>query len=88
MKCLTGKELRFAAENNLPVRWVYKEPNPDDKWKNENVVCVMEKANVGYYIGNSDIVPDDYTDDEEVNITDGDGVHFEVRPVKGVKYHP
>ena len=85
-KCLTGKELKIAAEKKLPVRWVYKEPSAYDKYKNENIVCVMEPANIGYYIGNSDIVPDDYGDHEEINITDGDGVHFEVRPVKGVKY--
>ena len=84
-RVLTGKELKFAAENGLRVRYVEQYLNPYDEHKNEDTVCIMEKANIGYYIGNSDIVPEDYSDDELVSGDFGEGT-FAVYAVPGVQY--
>ena len=84
-RALTGKELKFAAENKLQVRFVETYHNPHDEHKNYDDVCVMEEANIGYYIGDSDIVPSEYGDNEEVRCNFDEGVYV-VYAVPGVKY--
>jgi hypothetical protein len=82
---LTGAELRFAAKHGIPVWYVEKYHNPHDRHMNFNGVSVMKKANAGYYIGNSDIDPDDYTDVQYMAVEFPEG-YMEVREVKGQKY--
>ncbi len=62
MKILTGAELKFAAWNKVPVHYVEKYFNPMDRHMNFSGKCVMEKAPVGFYIGNSDIDPNTIPD--------------------------
>lgn len=80
---LTGKELRFAAENNLPI--FYEEDYHDPATRGFFGACVMEKAPVGYYIGDSDINPDEFTDDEVVMGSFPEG-NYTVYGVKGHEY--
>lgn len=81
-RILTGKELRYAAENDIPV---FYEEDYHDSSQGFYGVSRMEKAPVGYYIGDSDINPDEFTDDEVVmgNFPEGS---FTVYEVKGNKY--
>ena len=86
MKTLTGKELRFAAENGLKVRYVEKYHNPMDKHMNFNSDCSMERIDKdNYYIGNGDICLADYKEDDLAEGDFPEGV-FEVKGAKGVKY--
>lgn len=83
MRTLNGKELRFASKKGLKVYYkeIYYNPMEDD-YEGE---CIMEKAKNGYYIGNSDIDPNDFTDDELVYY-EFSGGFVSVHEVKGVKY--
>lgn len=78
---LTGKQLRFAATHGLKVRYVEIYHNPEDKHMNFNADCRMEPAKTGFYIGNSDIEPDDYGDDCPVIGEFPEGI-FGVYPAK------
>ena len=80
---LTGKELRFAAENEVPV--FYEEDYHDPAIRGFFGVSVMEKAPVGYYIGDSDINPNEF-DDNEVVMGDFPEGKYVVYGVKGHKY--
>jgi hypothetical protein len=82
---LTGKELRFAAEREIPVLYEEKYYDPSDRHMNFNGECVMTPANVGYYIGNSDINPQDFDDDEPVAGDFPEGT-FRVSAVKNQNY--
>lgn len=84
-RLLTGKELRFAAQYGLPVYYQELNENPMKKHKNYKSVCIMEKANIGHYIGNSDIDVDAFEDDEIVKDYYSE-VHIAVYAVKGVIY--
>lgn len=66
---LTGKELRFAAEHHVPVRYVERPFDPSDE--GYDGVTALIPANVGYYIGPSDIDPEEWDDEEKVEaVTD------------------
>lgn len=82
---LTGKELKFAAEHKLKVRYMESYLNPMDSHNNFKGVCIMEPANVGYYIGESDIVPEDFKDTDIVTGEFPEGT-YGVYKVPGVKY--
>lgn len=82
---LTGKELRYAAEHKLKVRYVERYHDPREKDKEYNRETKMEPANVGYYIGHSDINPDEFEDDQPV-AGDFDEGYFAVYKVPGVVY--
>lgn len=84
-RVLTGKELKVAAKKGLRVRYVESYFDPQEKHRRYNKICKMEKAKVGYYIGNSDIDPDEYLDRQLVAGDFGDGL-FGVYAVEGVKY--
>lgn len=66
-KILTGKQLRekIAKKERVWYREVYD--NPHDKHLDYDGPASLEEAHCGYYIGNSDIEPDDYADDEAVS---------------------
>lgn len=61
-RVLTGKELKIAAEKRLKVYYIEHYYNPLDKHLNFKGECYLEKANIGYYVGNSDINPEDFKD--------------------------
>ena len=82
---LTGRQLRIAAEKKLKVRYVENYYSPYDEHMNFDDECVMEEAVIGYYIGNSDIEPEDFSDDEFVGGDFPEGT-FGVYAVEGVKY--
>jgi hypothetical protein len=82
-RLLTGAELRAAAEKGLPVRYVERTYDPHEP--NFDAVVTMTKANVGYYIGHSDIDPDDFEPDAEVALDWPEGTGG-VYAVRGVKY--
>jgi hypothetical protein len=84
-KVLTGSELKFAALNNIPVHYKETYVNPHDRHMNFNGVCVMEKAKVGYYIGNADINPSDYSPSDKVEGEFPEGT-FAVYGVEGQTY--
>ena len=63
-RILTGKELRHAADNGTPV--FYEEEYHDPNEKGFYGETRLEKAPRGYYIGDSDIQPDEFADDEVV----------------------
>jgi len=63
---LTGAELKFAALNKIPVFYIETYVNPHDRHMNFKGKCTMEKAKIGYYIGNADINPADYKSTELV----------------------
>jgi hypothetical protein len=85
-RTLTGKELRVAAEKHLPVYYIETNPNPADSFMNFHDKDFLEKALVGYYIGNSDINPDEFEDDQEVSGEDVDGVTYRVCAIEGINY--
>ena len=85
MKALTGKQLRIAAEKGLKVKYIEHYYNPMDSHMNYNDIYVMTKANTGYYIGNSDIDPEEWDEDQEVEGDFPEGT-FGVYAVKGIKY--
>lgn len=84
-RLLTGKELKIAAEKKLPVRYVESYLNPEDDHMNYDDVCVMEPANMGFYIGNSDIQPNDFKDGQTVSGEFDEG-SYGVYAVEGVEY--
>lgn len=84
-RLLTGRELRVAAKKKLKVRYVETYHNPHDSDKDYDSICVMEEANVGYYIGNSDIEPDVFSDSEDVQ-GDFDEGTYAVYAVDDVEY--
>lgn len=84
-RILTGKELRYAADNGLQVHYVEEYHDPHCVGMNYNGVCVMEKAPNGYYIGQSDIQPEFFADDDEVHEVFDEG-EFTVYAVDGVNY--
>jgi len=84
-RILTGAELRFAAENKVPVFYEEKYYNPDDRHMNFHGKCVMEKAPSGYYIGKSDISPDEFEPDALVEGVFPEGT-FRVAAVAGKQY--
>jgi len=63
-RILTGKELRYAADNGIPV--FYEEEYHDPNQKGFYGETRLDKAPRGYYIGDSDIQPDEFADDEVV----------------------
>lgn len=83
MRVLTGKELKIAAERGLRVRYVDHPYDPSDSKINR--ICVMRPATYGYYIGPSDINPDDYAPYESVYEDYGAGERW-VYAVDGVDY--
>jgi hypothetical protein len=86
-RLITGKELKYAAAHMLRVRYVEQYHNPQDSHMNYDGVCIMKPANVGYYIGNSDIDPSAWSDDDAVTADFGEGVMY-VYAVPGVNYGP
>jgi hypothetical protein len=84
---LTAKQLRYAAENKIPVFYTEQHENPHDRHMNYKKACVMEPASSGYYIGDSDIDPDDYAEDDLIQGELDDGF-FNVTGVVGQKYEP
>jgi len=86
LKNLTGKQLRHAAENKIPV-WLemihHELGRPDFS---EEVI--MTPAKYGYYIGPTDIDPNDYEDDELVVGHDIDEGTLNVYGLEGVGYEP
>ena len=56
-----------------------------DSHMNFNDECVMEKASIGYYIGNSDIVPEEWGDEQAVEGDFPEGT-FGAYPANGVDY--
>jgi len=84
-RILTGKELRIAIAKRLKVHYTEKYYSPLDKHLNFKGECILEKAKIGYYIGNSDIDPADYKNDDDVA---GEiyGGYFEVCTASKVKY--
>lgn len=84
-KTLTGSELRFAAENQIPVFYEEKYHSPEDRHMNFRGKCVMEKAPSGFYIGNADIDPDDYSDNQSVEGEFPEGI-FRVSAIAGARY--
>lgn len=84
-RTLTGKELRVAGVKHRPVYYIEIHSGYDSHMDFHGK-CYMEKADEGYYIGNSDIMPDIFEDSEEVSGDDGDGTTFRVCAVEGVKY--
>jgi hypothetical protein len=86
-KILTGQQLRFAAENGIPVFYEEMYENPHDKHMNYAKACVMKPAQSGYYIGNSDINPDDF-EPTEICIGEFPEGNFRVTGVVGYEYQP
>jgi hypothetical protein len=84
-KLIKGKELRYAAVHGVPVYYVEKYLNPMDTHMNYDGKSMLTKAPYGYYIGNSDIDPDAYGDDEVVSGEFDEG-NFFVFKLNGVKY--
>lgn len=83
---INGKELRFAAQHNLPVYYVETYYDPQDKHKNYRGKCVLEHIrDEEYYIGNSDINLAEYSDSGYVtgDFAEGD---FAVFKVVGIQY--
>ena len=84
-RVLTGAELKFAAKNKKPVYYIECYHNPIDKHMEFKGKCVMKEAQEGYYIGNSDIIPDDFDNKDLVRGEFPEGV-FSVHSVSGVRY--
>ena len=84
-RILTGKELRIAGKKHLPVYYIELHPGYDTHY-NFRGKCFLEEANEGYYIGNSDIDPKLWKDNDEVSGDDIDGTTFKVCAVEGIKY--
>jgi hypothetical protein len=84
-RVLTGKELRVAGEKHLPVYYIEVYSGYDSHMDYRGK-CYMEPANTGYYIGNSDIDPGIYEDNDEVSGTDMDNTSFKVCAIGGVVY--
>lgn len=82
---ITGKELKFAFNNKIKVWYVEIYENPLDKHMNFNGPSTMEPATIGAYIGNSDINPEEFKDDEFVEF-DFDEGSCAVYKIKGMKY--
>lgn len=82
---MTGAELKFAAANGIPVFYEETYHNPKDEHMNFQAECVMEEAESGYYIGNSDINPDDFADDALCDGEFGEGT-FRVSSIPGQRY--
>ena len=83
---MTGRELRFAAEHKLPVFYVLEHFNPNNKDKNFRGPVTLEKASVGYYIGDYDIDSDQFENDQIVEESFDEGT-YEVFGIKGIRYH-
>lgn len=84
-RLLTGAELRFAIANKLPVFYVETYDNPQDAHMNYKGICKMTPAPVGYYIGQSDIQPSDYRNEDFVESVFPEG-SMSVHRVVGIKY--
>lgn len=84
-RLLTGSELRIAIANKLPVYYVETYDNPQDSHMNYSGVCKITPATVGYYIGNSDIQPEDYRDEDSVESVFPEG-SMSVHRVIGISY--
>ena len=82
---ITGKELRFAAINKIPIYYEEIYFDYDDKSKDFAGECVLEKAKHGFYIGNSDIGINDFGDKEKVMGDFSEGI-FKVYKIQGKKY--
>lgn len=82
---LTGREVKFAAENKLPVYCELIYFSLYDKHKNVRKKCIMEKAPIGYFIASTDINPDEYKQDEYVFADFSDGT-LTVRSIPGIIY--
>lgn len=85
MVTIKANELRYAAENNVPVWMRLIHYNPHDKHKNQDEKVVLEKATTGWYIGNTDIDLDIFQDDELVSLDLGDSF-IVVYKITGLKY--
>ncbi len=83
-RILSGKELKKAAKEGLKVRYMETHEDPyEEDW---DEVCVMEACDgSGYYIGGSDIEPDEFPDDALVSHELDDGM-MSVRVAPGVDY--
>lgn len=87
---MTGKELKFAASNNLQV-WVKEEwDDGNAAWKCINKACHLEEGGEYegtkfYYLGNGDIVPEDYEDNDLVQDKFNEGI-VTLYKIKGVNY--
>ena len=84
-RVLIGKELRIAGEKHLPVYYIEIHSGYDSHMDYRGK-CFLEKANEGYYIGNSDIDPKLWEDNDEVSGDDIDGTTFKVYAIEGIIY--
>lgn len=84
-RVLTGKELKIAAIKRLRVYYIEHYYNPQDKHLSFKGECLLEKANIGYFIRNSVINPENFKDSALVK---GDfcGGYFEVCAASKVRY--
>lgn len=82
-RVLTGAELRYAAENRLPVRYVQSPYDPNELGFDD--VVVMEPAQFGYYIGPGDIDPEDFEPADVIRF-DLDTCWIAVYAAPGVTY--
>lgn len=86
MKLITGKELKFAAQNKIPVFYEERFYNPKYKYAEFNNITTMTKAiSSGYFIGSSDIDPDEWDDNDYVHGHTDEGF-INVYKIKGLKY--
>jgi len=83
---ITGKELKIAAIKGLKVRYQEKYYSPYDSHMNYNKICRMTPANEGYYIGQSDIDPSCFDDDDIVSCMDFGEGFISIYKVPGVEY--
>jgi len=83
---ITGEELRFAAENKLPIYYFETHYNPSDNHLNYQGKCVLKHiAAQSYSIGHGDINLSDYSDAEPVAGVIPEG-EFAVYKIVGIKY--
>ncbi len=87
VRTLTGKELRYAAAHKVAVHYEEKYRNPQDRHMNFKGTCVMQEARQGFYIGNSDIDPDEFKDGQLVEGDFPEGT-FKVCALPGKIYEP
>lgn len=86
-RILTGAELRQAAKLGIPVIYTETYHNPQDHYMNFHGECVLKKASSGFYIGNSDIDPNEFKDEQLVQGEFPEGT-FQVCAAEGQSYQP
>jgi len=83
MRILTGKELRYAAENRRLVKCVIDYHNSNEG--SYIAIGILEPKPIGYYIGTAEIEPEIFGDNEPVTIAYDEG-DMRVESVFGVSY--